>query len=687
MAFDVNSVLGLGTKVNSALNDINQLAAAQTEANGLINSKLFNVGSDTSKKADLEAQQKSLQAAIETLNKKIKELETDNNDNIELIAQYEEELDASLKEIMQEAADLTEEQQKEISKAQSSLIEDLKKGEITEDEFSSKLAGKIVMLGFSNMTETQLQQKLDGNTAYKQKITALSETISDTTQSLTVTQQQLALTTVSLNTVNALLANMTEAVDFDKKYASGSSIYSPQKVDLIDFLSSKYGKGANDGGLSGLGKALDDGIIGQMYDGAFSMPEAVYAINWMFPDTGISYDAATNKFVVPWGHGTEERDTYGKLVSQLNSLDWANSDTKIANATNNGDGTYTDAAGNVFTPQVVTATGGTVNLPTDEGEAVVENEDEQVEEDRTDPIGFNHGNISYDFVVDANGDNIFNGSEEFLGAAKVQTSSLTDANIVSTFGEKFAGMSAEDVKKFDVDGDGFITGIEELLMYDTDKNGKIENEELEDLTILKTNWATGARSFTSASLAGVTSIDLSTFQSGGAYSGSLINKENWLDINNNLTQNRFNVSMSNGNTLSGYQRLDNNEYISKVYKDAYNMKYTINYDPTLDANGNIIDLNVQADSTAKDSSRKSIEDAKDALTKATADFEAENARRKKEANESLAAANSAGITLQTNGTMVLDGEKITVDIINKNWGETTAENENEPDTEEETNNA
>ena len=135
-----------------------------------------------------------------------------------------------------------------------------------------------------------------------------------------------------------------------------------------------------------------------------------------------------------------------------------------------------------------------------------------------DPIGFEQDGVSYDFIVDRDNDGKFDGENEFLGAEN---------------------------------------GFEEMKALDKDGNGVVEGEELNGLQMVKTDKVKGTQSFVTAKEAGVTSIDLSSY-----------NAKNIKQANGNTLAGNYNLNV-NGKKVEGYQTLDQVDWLSANYGNSY----------------------------------------------------------------------------------------------------------------------
>lgn len=159
---------------------------------------------------------------------------------------------------------------------------------------------------------------------------------------------------------------------------------------------------------------------------------------------------------------------------------------------------------------------------------------------RCDPIGFEKDGVTYDFIVDRDGDGEFDGPNEFMGAEN---------------------------------------GFEEVKAMDKDGNDIVEGEELNDAKMIKTDKKTGKQSFITAQEAGVTSIDLSTYQQTG-----------YKMANGNEHLGSFNIN-AQGETIKGYQTLDNVNWLNTNYGNSY---------------GKSIDSNKETDISTKTADAKKV---------------------------------------------------------------------------------
>ena len=223
-----------------------------------------------------------------------------------------------------------------------------------------------------------------------------------------------------------------------------------------------------------------------------------------------------------------------------------------------------------------------------------------------DPIGFEKDNVTYDFIVDRDGDGEFDGPNEFMGAEN---------------------------------------GFEEVKAMDKDGNGIVEGEELNGAKMIKTDKKTGEQSFVTAQEAGVTSIDLSTYQKTG-----------YKMANGNEHLGNFDIN-AQGETIKGYQTLDKVDWLKANYGNSYgksiDSKATTKVENNTNVTKNIANAKAMTKAKATDVDVKKLDPA--AESKLIDDTE-----------ESI--ANAISVTLATNIGAV--------DTVNNNYKEEKIKEEN-----------
>ena len=202
-------------------------------------------------------------------------------------------------------------------------------------------------------------------------------------------------------TKQALVDRLAEGIKGIGGGADICSMSNPQMVKMKDFL------GLNNEAVDERTGVPADSKLLEMKKAGFTTKEAMYAISWIFDGSYMSYTPGRG-WAIPWGHGTDAHNTYAALITQMSTL-WG------ANAVQLEDDT----------PAAGTAEGGTtgagttivdVNPENPENPVVDENPGDTTVIQRTDPIGYSIGDVTFEFVIDRDKDGKYDGSSEFLGA-------------------------------------------------------------------------------------------------------------------------------------------------------------------------------------------------------------------------------------------------------------------------------
>ena len=264
-------------------------------------------------------------------------------------------------------------------------------------------------------------------------------------------------------------------------------------------------------------------MLQEMFNAGFTFKEAMYACQYIFGTSNalLSYNLSTDSLTLAWGH-----------MAANSGVSYADCDARtILNSFNNQARALwgRDRSGSESVP-----TTPTVPTPTDPTPptTIV----------RDDPIGWSEGNVTFDFVIDRNGDKKFNDSSEFLGAGG--------------------------------------RGINELMELDKDHNGIIEGDELEGLMLLRTDHEIQGFGFLTAKDAGIEKIDLSTIQN--------VSSEH-SNVNDNVLKATFGITFNDGKTKTGYQSVDDVNYLNAVYGARYGEEMISKIDFNKDANKKAID--------------------------------------------------------------------------------------------------
>ena len=125
-----------------------------------------------------------------------------------------------------------------------------------------------------------------------------------------------------------------------------------------------------------------------------------------------------------------------------------------------------------------------------------------------------------------------------------------------SFGEA-EGLKLTEVEKIEVPANAYTVIPVNAIQLDKDGNGVVEGAELDGMKMIKTDKTTGTQSFVSAKDAGVTSIDLSSY-----------NAKNIKQANGNTLAGNYNLNVS-GKKVEGYQTLDQMDWLAANYGNSY----------------------------------------------------------------------------------------------------------------------
>jgi len=141
-----------------------------------------------------------------------------------------------------------------------------------------------------------------------------------------------------------------------------------------------------------------DGILKEMKNNGFTLKEAMYAMQKLFPGANIGFELGKTDLTLPEGDDAGAKALYAELGKQVKDL-WGANVTYDKSNTGNGNND-----------------GG----------------DELPPPKRTDPVGFSIGNTTYEFMIDRNNDGVMNDISEMVGANGIdgieELLSLADEN-------------------------------------------------------------------------------------------------------------------------------------------------------------------------------------------------------------------------------------------------------------------
>lgn len=482
--------------------EANQGASYEEQAQlvkDLFSKTYYNSGSES--KADLQNQIKTLESRIKILqveaNLIYEQLRTQN----QKINKAQEELTDKLTQVASASETYTQKQYDSINKAVELATEMYKNGEISKEEIPSKIAALIE--GTNPEGAARIRNLMAGADEKSSEVKMLINNLTSLFNYADTKSGELAASQASLELLELLSNKISDAKGGYTNNNNDASVpvYTPKKEAFVDECVAQYRVAASGDIYSmanpqtqkfseALGINGGESYLKQMKEQGFTYKEAMYATTFIFNQVGIKY-VPGGQLSVPYGHGADAKNAYTTFIDQV-KLYWGE-DASRADGTGEG--------GN----------GGETDVPV-------------IEPNRTDPIGFNSGNVTYDFAIDRNNDNIFNGKEEFLGADK---------------------------------------GIQELFALDINNDGKVSTDEMEDLYVVKNNHELGDFGFISAQMAGISEIDLNSFK-----------ENNYTNVNGNILAGTFNITV-NGKATEGRQTLDNDHYLDVAYGGGFGEAYTI----------------------------------------------------------------------------------------------------------------
>lgn len=495
----------------------------------LFSTQIWNTSDSEGTTATLNRQIAELEALLDEIQAEIDELY-----NEQKVAN--EEMNALVNDLNQESYQASKqadrnikEQQDLVSSATDAAYTAYMKGEIEKEEIPLYISQQLAK---SNAPGgAKMQSHLDAMDAKGQKITSISNKIATMLDSINEFQAKYETTEASLDMLKQLKAMVPEhntREDIQQNIAQ--PYYSPSQEALGDKLIDQFrveNKGTwADGdesttllsqGLQGSGvvdearKAELDAMspeekaaaVEEADTSKYSAPELLYlsgmdqyqaaaALDKIFGGAGVGYNTETGALRVPFGHDGI-KSIYNELKSQYTTL-WGG-------AIEDGSETDTgDKAG-------------------------------------ADPIGWRQGDTNFMFALDRDGDNIFDGPEEFVGAN----------------GEGWAELAA-----FDADGDGTLTAAELAA-------GGVR---VVDVNQALTNG--GTYGFNGVAESGFESLDLNSYRN--------IDGVKSTNLNGNTRVGEFTLTV-NGEEVLGKQTENQEAYNDAFYGHMYGEAYSFGLDP------------------------------------------------------------------------------------------------------------
>lgn len=469
----INDVLSIRKMTNFVIANLdNETKDAANEIKSLFSQKFYNGGDKSAAEIDEE---------IEKLQNQIEEAHVEQEISYNRLKLTNERIKTLNKEIQEEIETSIEEAEAD-SRRKSSLVnkaidkvnEMYMNGEIRKDEMPFKLQQEIASIceGAPESVMQKISVISKSNTIKK-----CTNEIAEILTNINTAENESNLLAGTLELMKGLKNKMQlRSTDFSTGLTE-KPIYTPTQQALIDQFAKgikgltkdgEYDKNSIDNpqvkkleeflGINGNGVVNDKGVLAAsqlnvLKEAGFTPKQALYAINWIFDKSNMSYTPG-GEWSVPYGHyGKNEERVTGKK-SQANTI-------------------Y-----RTLIDQVDKLWGKNAMITGDDGETSTDNDpgfDPDEDTTRTDPIGFAIDNTTFELVIDRDADQVFDGKSEFLGA---------------------------------------IDGIDELKALDKDGNGKISKEELKinkNLYLVSTNHETGKHGFMNATEV-IDEIDLTSIE-------------------------------------------------------------------------------------------------------------------------------------------------------------------------------
>ncbi len=621
MGTDLNSnILGAKraselTKVTGNLNSIySKSRTEQKEAlSQLFQQKYFN---STTEKAAIDKQIESLEDKIKEFDDKIKEIENQISDKQEELDKLKSDIADKVAKIVADTEEYEATCKERVDQAMDNALYHYK-----NDSHSKKNGGERTLEEFIIEQMTLVNNQITtGRTGIDRAIeelgtpqTELNGLIKDMeglVGDIDGLDSQYATTKSTLDLLKLTRNNMTSAAGSYQSSDTDPSvpIFTPAKEDLADgylaqytsrmanrenqtttvsdtdknAIIGKYKESAaeqtqgvdpysiNNEQLECFSKALDNGLLTEMQGAGFTQKEILESVKEIYPSIGISH-GDDGSIIVPYGHGAEAQAVYDKFLDNFNTGEKSNQrdDLQVAEMDKaiKNDKIVTEMKGNNFTwkeaaytmTRLWPAAGIGYNLGEKEVTLPIGDEnskgtydalEEEIKKNypdvtinrgtadelepvedvkRNDPVGFHIGDNSYEFVIDRNKDGVINDFTEMMGANGVD-------------------------------------GMEELAMFDTDGDGVIKGDELENVLVLNTEHTNRDYEFLSAKQLGIESIDLNSFTEKTQSRGDGVEgEEDFININNSLITGTFDVKMKDGTDAEGYQKYVTDDYLETVY--------------------------------------------------------------------------------------------------------------------------
>lgn len=511
----------------------------------------------------IERQIADMQALLDEIEAKIEELYDQQKAENAKMDSLINSLNNESYQATKQADKNLKEQQDLVSAATDEAYNKYMKGEIEKEEIPMYIAS--AMKKSNSSSGAALESHLAKMDSWGQSITSLSNKIAGILDDVNEYKAQYQTTQTSMDLLAKLKAKIPEHKTRDDIQSTiANPVYTPSQEALGDKLIDAY-KVSNNGtwadgdesttllsqALQGSGtvdearKAELDAMTPEdkaaaveeadtskysalelLYLSGMNDFEAANAIGNIFRGAGIGYNEENGNLIVPLGHGGI-KDIYNNLISQYTTL-WGGG-IERGSETDEGNG------------------GG------------------------ADPIGWRNGDTNFMFAVDRDGDNIFDGAEEFLGAEN----------------------GWNEVVAADANGDGILTAQEAAAA---------------GFRVVDVNQALtggGTYGFNGVAESGFESLDLNSYKA--------VSDVKSTNLNGNTRVGTFDVTV-NGEVLDGVQTINSEEYNEMFYGHMEGEAYSFGLDPDEVASA-LAEAAKKEDYTAADQAALAakVEDVEDAI--------------------------------------------------------------------------
>lgn len=499
----------------------------------LFSTNIWNTSDAEGTNATLDRQIRDLKALLDEIQAQIDELYNQQKNANEEMNGLVNDLNQESYQASKQADRNVKEQQDLVSAATDEAYNKYMKGDIEKEEIPLYIASALAK---SNAPGgAAMESHLTAMDAKGQKITNLSNKIANMLDSLNEFKAKYKTTEASLGLLEKLKAMAPKHKErADIQQTTQRPYYSPSQEAMCDKFIDKFKVAAGGGdknssanpavvelgnALNGSGTVVDEtrkaeldamtpeakaaaveeadlskySALELMYISGMDATQAAYAIHHIFGNANIGYNAQNGRLSVPYGHDGASTKIYDDLVTQYGTL-WGETDRD--------------------------------EKPTDKPETPV----------RTDPIGWREGDTNFLFTIDRDGDNQFDGPEEFVG-----------------FEQGWAEMTAADANK-----DGTLTADEMTTA---------------GFRVMEANQALtngGTYGWNGVKESGVESINLSSYKEIEA-----LKAEN---VNGNTRNGEFQMTV-NGKAVLGKQTENAEAYNDLFYGHTYNEAYSYGLDP------------------------------------------------------------------------------------------------------------